>query len=138
MRASDSPPLPGPCAGARPPGGAGAHARVALLLATAIVLAGCHRATPVSIANRSGAAIEQVVVSGAGFERSLGTIEPGATVATLVHPRGESGLALSFRAGGRPVMLAPSGYVESGGRYRVRIVVDADLRADVQAGPGRY
>jgi len=112
--------------------------RLVLLLAMAWALAGCHRATQVSIANQSGVALEQVVLSGAGFERPLGTIAAGASVATLVHPRGESGLALSFRAQGRPVLLPPSGYVEGGGRYRVRVVVDPALRAEVDAQLASY
>ena len=112
--------------------------RLALLLLVAGSLAGCHRATEVSVSNQSGVALEQVVLSGAGFERPLGTIAAGARVATLVHPRGESGLALSFRAGGRPVLLPPAGYVEGGGRYRVRMVVDPALRADVDAQLAAY
>jgi hypothetical protein len=108
--------------------------RPLLLLTTiSLLLAGCHRATPVSVSNRSGAPLEQVVVSGSGFEQSLGDIADGVTATTTVRPTGESGLRISFRSRGRHVVLPPSGYFEGGGRYAVTVVVTPDLGARVDS-----
>ena len=95
------------------------------------VLAGCSPATPLSLTNHSGVALENVVVAGAGFEQAVGTIAAGATTTTHVRPSGESGLKLSFRSGTQTVVLAPQGYFEGGGIYTVRAVVEPDLSATV-------
>jgi hypothetical protein len=87
----------------------------------------------VSVENRSGATLEQVVLSGSGFEQSLGNIAPGVTATTQVRPKGESGLKLSFRSGDRQVALPPTGYFEGGGQYAVTVVVTPDLEASVDA-----
>lgn len=107
-----------------------------LLLVTALFgSAGCNgRATPVTVTNHSATALEQVVVAGSGFQQSLGTIGPGATIRAEIRPRGESGLAFSFNSGARRVSLPPQGYFEGGGEYAVTVVVAPNLEATIDAG----
>lgn len=107
--------------------------RLLLLLAVTSVLLGCSEATPVSVANRSGVSLEQVVISGSGFKEPLGTLAPGVTIKSEVYPQGESGLGISFRSGARRVVLPPQGYFEVGGQYEVIVVVTPDLEASVNA-----
>lgn len=104
-----------------------------LLMAMAFTAVGCSRATPVSVDNQSGGILEDVVISGSGFEQPLGDIAAGVTATTTVLPEGESGLRVSFRSQGRHVVLPPSGYFEGGGQYAVTVVVTPDPEADVDA-----
>jgi hypothetical protein len=104
-----------------------------LLITIAFALVGCSRATPVSVDNQSGVALEGFVISGSGFEQPLGDIPVGAKTTTTVFPKGESGLRVSFHSRGRHVVLPPSGYFEGGGQYAVTVVVTPDLGANVDA-----
>ncbi|MBD9478386.1 hypothetical protein [Pseudoxanthomonas sp. PXM02] len=104
-----------------------------LLIAMAFSAVGCGRATPVSVDNQSGGILEDVVISGSGFEQPLGDIATGVTATTMIFPKGESGLEVSFHSQGRHVVLPPSGYFEGGGQYAVTVVVTPDLGADVDA-----
>jgi len=104
-----------------------------LLLGAALFgSASCNgRATPVAVTNHSAKALEQVVIAGSGFQQSLGTIDPGATIRTEIRPRGESGLAVSFNSGARRVSVPPQGYFEAGGEYAVTVVVTPNLEVAV-------
>ena len=106
-----------------------------LLLVAAIgCLASCSNPpTPLRVTNRSAVPLEEVIVSGSGFRQSLGTIAPGATRTAGIRPKGESGLAISFNAGGRHSDFPPGGYFEGGGHYAVTAVVGADLDVTVDA-----
>lgn len=87
--------------------------------------------TPVHFENRSGVPLQGVTISGAGFEASLGSIEPGETVRARVYPAGESAIRVAFRANGQVVSTPHDVYFESGGDYEVDVRVDADLEANV-------
>ena len=102
-------------------------------VASICALAGCTQSTPVSLTNRSGAPLENVVIAGSGFKQSIGTIASGATAKVQVNPSGESGLRLSFHSRARKVILPPQGYFEGGGNYTVSAVVEPDLSATVNA-----
>ncbi len=96
------------------------------LLAIAF-LAGCSASTPVTVTNQSSMPINAVEISGSGFSERIGAIGPGESVSRRVQPRGESGLAVSFRAGGRLIKVPAQGYFEGGGAYQVHAVVAPDL-----------
>ena len=87
--------------------------------------------TPVHFENRSGVPLQGVTISGAGFEASLGNVGPGGTVRVRVYPAGESAIRVAFRANGQ-VISAPHGvYFEGGGDDAVDVIVDANLKANV-------
>jgi hypothetical protein len=73
------------------------------------------------------------VITGSGFEQSIGTIPTGATAEVRVSPSGASGLGLSFRSRGRERVLPAKGYFEGGGNYAVSAVVTPDLNVTVNA-----
>ena len=108
------------------------NARLLLVLALAL-LGGCSDSTRVSVENRSGLLLQSVVVSGSGFEQSIGDLAPGATVKTEVRPTGESGLGISFRTNDRDIALPPSGYFEGGGQYSVTVAVTPELTASLDS-----
>lgn len=108
-------------------------ARTLLLTVTLALLSGCSGSTSVSVENRSGLLLQSIVLSGGGFEQSIGDLAPGATVKIQVNPSGESGLGISFSANGKDISLPPSGYFEGGGRYSVTVVVTPELTASVDS-----
>jgi len=102
-------------------------------------LAGCGGAsTPLTVVNRSTTPVEQMVVSGSGFEQSLGSIAPGATATSELNAKGETGLAVSFSVGTQRVSLPPQGYFEGGGGYAVTVVINPDLEVSVDASLRSY
>lgn len=109
-----------------------------LLAATVFGLVGCSGATPVTVTNHSTAVLEQVVVTGSGFREPLGTIAPGGTGTAEIRPKGESGIAISFRSGAKRVSLPPQGYFEAGGKYVVTVAVAPDLEATVETRLRNY
>ena len=104
-----------------------------LLPASLCALAGCSQSTPVSLTNRSGAPLKNVVITGSGFEQPIGSIPAGATAKVDVNSSGESGLGLSFHSRGREVALPAQGYFEGGGSYTVAAIVEPDLSVTVNA-----
>ena len=100
------------------------------LLVTAF-LAGCSAGTPVTVTNLSGVPINAVEISGSGFSERIGAIGVGQSVFRQVQPRGDTGLAVSFRAGTRLIKVPSQGYFEGGGAYQVRAVVAPDLTVKV-------
>lgn len=97
-------------------------------------LLGCSRAPVVTVENRSGQVISNLVVSGTGYSVELGELPSGKERRVTVHPSGESGLKLQFEVGGRKVASGPDGYIESRGGYRVRAVVETNLGVVVTTG----
>ena len=104
------------------------------LLVVLLGLAACETtSTSLSVTNRAAVPLEQVTVSGPGFQQSLGAIAPGGTATVEVRPSGESGVGISFIAGDQSVSLPLQGYFEGGGGYAVTVVVSPDLEVAVDA-----
>ena len=104
-----------------------------LLLVALLGISGCDSSTPLSVANRSGVLLQSVVVSGSGFSKELGDIQPGDTVASRVRPSGESSLAIAFTASGKRISAPADIYFEGGGQYSVAVVVTPNLEASADA-----
>lgn len=102
-----------------------------IALAVACVVA-CSAATSVQVENLSATTLHDVRLTGSGFEAVLAKpLEPGAARRVNVKPAGETGVALSFRAGSRRFKQGPQGYFEGNGRYIVRVVVHDDFTSTV-------
>lgn len=111
--------------------------RLVVIFSSAAVLAGavyfgyCYwsltRPPLVSVVNHSDKALEEVVLSGAGFSESLGKISPHETVTRTVRPSGESGLGIAFVADSRPMSKNGLAYIESTGGYQSEIQIGSDL-----------
>jgi len=104
----------------------------------AILLAGCSSGVPVSVSNQSSIPLKDVVLSGSGFTTSIGTVAPGASVATYIQPRGESAIAIAFTANTQRVVLPEQGYIEGSGNYSATVTVERDLTATVTVQLGWY
>ena len=106
--------------------------RRSLLILTTLCLSACGGPS-VSIANRSGVALENVVVSGSGFSISVGHLSIGEVRALVVNPRGESGIRVAFDARGQHYDSGEQGYFEADNAYKVSIAVDSDLKVTVDS-----
>ena len=100
-------------------------------------LLGCSQGVPIAIANQSGRALQDVTVSGSGFNQHISSIAAGKTATLLVHPKGETGVAIGFDLGVKKFSYAETGYFEANG-YKVEIIVDPTGRASVHAELANY
>lgn len=98
-----------------------------------LALGACSPGVSVTFENQSGVQLEAVELSGSGFKSSLGLVEPGQLLTTKIRPAGESGLSVSFVAGGQHYRQGPQGYFEGGGSYRVSATVDRKLAVSVRS-----
>ena len=101
----------------------------AFLFALAVFI-GCSRGNVVRVENNSNAVVSKVVVQGHGFTNQLGTIVPGSFCQVAVHPRGESGVTLSFQCGGKAFKSGSFGYVETYSDHRIVLFIKPDLSVD--------
>lgn len=102
-----------------------------------LLLSACSAGTPVQIINRSQTPLHDVRVSGAGFSVPVAPVlAPGEIRTVRVDPRGESGIAVSFRARERGFALPEQGYFEGTGPYSVSVVVQPDHSVSVSTKIG--
>ncbi len=117
------------------------HMPRVIILAAALVLAGCSRpsgVTVVTVTNRSSATLTNVVASGSGFSERIDSIAAGAEHKLSVRARGESGMRLVFDAGSQHVDAGEQGYFEAGGDYRVTVTIQTNLNVSVSSDTKRY
>ncbi len=107
--------------------------RIAALTFLLATLTGCSLATEVFLENRTGQALEDIVLSGNGFTEQVGNLGPGKKIDLYVSPSGESGMGVAFTINGKRIDLPQSGYFEGGGQYIVSAIVNPDLSATVSA-----
>ena len=101
-------------------------------------LAGCSSAPIITLSNQSPAVISNVVVSGSGFSTRIDCINAGAERKITVHPRGESGVKVTFDIGGRHITTTEQGYFESSGGYRPLVTVQPDTNVAVSVDLRRH
>ena len=110
------------------------HFCIAFLL---LLLAACSSGTPVQVTNQSATPLQEVRIAGTGFSVPVAEVlAPGQSRTVRVEPRGESGIAVSFRTGERAVAWPEQGYFEGGGNYAVKVVVQPDHSVSVRARIG--
>ncbi|WP_057659747.1 hypothetical protein [Pseudoxanthomonas dokdonensis] len=107
--------------------------RLAICAVLTSAFSACSSGTPVAFHNTSEHRLESVVISGSGFEASLGAIAPGQSITVDVYPSGESGLDVSFAAKGQDYSYGPQDYFEGGGSYKVSATVNQDLTVAVSS-----
>ena len=105
--------------------------RSLLLVANVALMASCSSDVPVAVTNTSDATLRNVVITGSGFSQAIPLITPGATVATRVHPHGESGISVAFTVDSRRVELPEQGYIERTGSYSATVTVKPDFSVSV-------
>ena len=109
-----------------------------ILLATIVALAGCSRAPVITVSNRSTNRLANVVVSGSGFSNRIDSLAAGAQSRFTVRPLGESGLRISFDAGGQRIDVDDLAYIEASGGYRVAVTVQPDLKVSASSNIRGY
>jgi hypothetical protein len=108
-----------------------------LLAVVMALLLGCSQGVPIAITNQSGRALQNVTVSGSGFNQHISSIPAGETTTLRVHPKGETGVAIAFDSGGKKFSYVENGYFEANG-YKVAITVDDAGRASVNVTLAHY
>src|SRR5258706_11983236 len=78
----------------------------------------------IKIVNDSQTELENIVFRTSGGSESVPNILPARTRTVLVHPKGESGLGVSFTALGKNYEKEVPVYIESHGGYRVSLLVN--------------
>jgi hypothetical protein len=109
-----------------------------MVLLVSFVVAGCSDDPTITITNRSGEALDNVVVSGSGFSQSIEAMSPDAQREVAVDPRGESGVRLTFDVGEQHVDSGDQGYFEGSGGYHVAATVQPDLTVSVSSELSGY
>jgi len=100
-----------------------------ILALIAAVPVGCSRGPVISITNRSGVRISDVVVSGPKFSQFVvGTLASGEERRVVVHPHGESSLRLTFKVGEQQIDSGSMEYFEDSSMYRIFLTVGANLK----------
>ena len=78
------------------------------------------------VENRSGSVVSNIVVSAREVDYRIGELKPGEVRAFSAYPRGESGVALAYSVGGRPVKVPEQGYFEGDAHYVVVVGINTD------------
>ncbi len=80
----------------------------------------------ITIHYRTGETIRRITLTGKSFKVSHPQIKPGEAVTLRVHPRGESGLTMSFDTAKGRHTKGDLAYIESGLGYKVHLTIDPD------------
>lgn len=107
--------------------------RLAICAVLVFLLSACSSGTPVVFQKASEHQLDNVVLSGRGFEASLGVVAPGQSITAQIYPSGESGLAVTFTANGRGFSYKPQDYFEGGGSYKLSSTVNRNLTVVVHS-----
>ena len=108
---------------------------IALIVIVVIffIFKGCHLNAKylippqITIINNSTLELKDITLSGSGFTEKVGNLIPGGSMNTVVHPRGESGLEISFTAKSERYQKDDLAYIESTGGYIVKLIIDESL-----------
>lgn len=103
-----------------------------------VALAACSPQPQLTVVNLSSTPLTNVMVSGSGFSKSLGTLASGEQTRVGVSPSGDSGLRLEFDAGGRHHSSTPDYYFESSRLYRVTSTIGQDFTVKVDVRIEKY
>lgn len=84
----------------------------------------------VTVRNDSDIALENVTISGVGFQHSVTELKPGSAHTFWFLPRGDTGVDVAFHAAGRGIRGGSHGYFQAPPHLQPTriIVVDARLR----------
>ena len=106
--------------------------RITAIFLACVLLSACVSSVPVSIANNSGVQLTNVVVSGAGFSESVGSIAIGGTAAARVRPPGESQVKVSVEVDGQRYSAMTSERIANDGANSVVATVGADFSISIE------
>jgi len=107
-------------------------AQLLVILAVGVLLSGCVSSVPVTIANNSQAQLVNVVVSGAGFSESVGSIAAGGRASAHVRPPEETQIKVAFDADGQRYSAITQERIANDGANMVEATVDADFTITIE------
>jgi hypothetical protein len=100
-------------------------------LGGAMAISGCTRGANLNVVNGSTAELTNVVATGSGFTKSIGSIPAGGQRNISLNLPGESALKLDFDANGKHRSSEPQSYFEGGLNTKVTAVVAPDFTVTV-------
>ena len=84
------------------------------------------------IENKSSQRVSAVKITARGFERTIPSLDPGASRMIVLKPKGESNVGVSFLdARGKRHVAPPNGYIEDSALYTAKIDIGPDMRVTV-------
>jgi hypothetical protein len=95
------------------------------------MLSSCAGGTNLNVVNGSTAELTNVVATGSGFTKSIGSIPAGGQRNISLNLPGESALKLDFDANGKHHSSEPQSYFEGGSNTKVTAVVAPDFTVTV-------
>jgi hypothetical protein len=95
------------------------------------MLSGCTRGANLNVVNGSTAELTNVVATGSGFTKSIGSIPAGGQRNISLNLPGESALKLDFDANGKHFSSKPQSYFEGGYNTKLAAIVGPDFTVKV-------
>jgi hypothetical protein len=105
---------------------------VILGLGGTMTLSGCTRGTNLDVVNRSTTELTNVVATGSGFTKLIGSIPVGEQRSVSLNVGGESALKLDFDTKGKHFKSEPQGYFEGGSNAKVTATISPKLTVTVE------
>ncbi|MBI2387007.1 MAG: hypothetical protein HYV14_13525 [Elusimicrobia bacterium] len=91
----------------------------------------------VTIVNETEARLSEVSLTGDAWRHAVPDLEPGAKVEVSPAFRGETGMSISFSAGGKTHSPKAGIYLESFGGYRAVVVIHKDFSVLMNYGASK-
>lgn len=88
----------------------------------------------ITVINRSSHPLEQVRLSGTGFQTPIPNLPPNKSQTVQVHPTSESGCAITFFSAGKSYHAGEMGYLEPTGGYLLDLTVQPDFDVTCTTG----
>lgn len=84
-----------------------------------------------TVTNRSSLLLTNIVLSGSGFTERVGILEPGREKRITVHPKGSTGLRVTFDTGTQHIDSGQQAFFDTNGVYLVSALIKPDLTVSV-------
>lgn len=100
--------------------------------------AGCSTKTTVTVANQSNVTISNVTVTATGFKESIAALPVGETRSYLFELQGDSGVQVTYEAGGRKIDTGSQGYLMARQRQTVQLTIRTNDAVAMKIGRSRF
>ena len=103
-----------------------------------VAAAGCSTKTTVTVANESNVTISNVTVTATGFKESLTALPVGEARTYEFELQGDSGVQVTYEAGGRKIDTGSQGYLMPKQRQSVQVSIRTNDAVAVKIGRSRF
>lgn len=94
------------------------------ILSATLLLPACMTGVSITLENNSDNHISEVYVSGNGFDRNMGSLEPMDSKSITVRPKGDSSLLIRYSTLGRAENCDPDIYITHNQKAKFKISID--------------